>query len=703
MSPSLVDSLGLLLPQVPVELVPETERQHLLRCASSLAPVHYCGFEVRLGNSSEVDLQQGIEACDHEFALLRRHLESRRVRGTAWKGLERLLATYARPDTSLHGGVTDLWLEFDRPPKAALSIFVGFTKIPEPAGDRLRLARAAVTELAADAMIARFDGALRRCVEACPKGTYLSHVGLMLGRRTPFIRLQVMRPEPEQVREYLEAVGWRHDSGPVVELAQAMRERAHGLAVCLDVGEDVGPRVGLEALFDDQPPNEPRWSHLLDELVGRAVCTPAKRAALLRWPGFTFPYDVDGDWPADLVLSSLRRPADHFTSFERRLGHIKIVYRPGGALEAKAYFGYEHKWLRPRVDRDEKPRPARRPRSRRIERPRRPDMSCTIAAAAEFLLNCRTPAGLWRDFSGTLSASEEWTAMASWSDEWVSAYVGCALAPIGDREALQAARHVFSILARRRMPVGGWGYSRTIAVDGDSTAWGLRLAHSVDMSDSASARAAYRALEDHRLPDGGIATYTEMNCPRPGAPSQTPPNRSYAGWCATSHACVTATAAGLGDRRACDWLRAAQRKDGSWASHWWTDDEYATALAAEALAATGRAADRVCVEAAATWGLQRIGADGSVNRSAFATALALRTLQIRRDVPMVSERMKAAIGWLTRHQEADGGWPASARMISPRPDLTSRNGTQTPGMSTLDEARTYTTATVLTALAKCAG
>jgi len=279
--------------------------------------------------------------------------------------------------------------------------------------------------------------------------------------------------------------------------------------------------------------------------------------------------------------------------------------------------------------------------------------------------------------------------------------VGCALAQSNGREARRAADGVWSMLARRRMPVGGWGYRRQIAVDGDSTAWGLRLAQALGTSDSAPARAAYSALEDYRAFDGGIVAYTEAACPKPSAPSQTPPNRSYAGWCATSHACVTAATAGLGDLRALDWLRGAQRKDGSWASYWWVDDEYATALAAEALAGWGRTADRGRVEAAARWSLQRIGPDGSVNSSPFATALALRALHLHRDAPEAAERINASLGWLAQQQEADGGWTASARLISPRPDLTDRDSSPIAPMTTLDEARTFTTATVLSALVKC--
>src|SRR5205085_779729 len=80
-----------------------------------------------------------------------------------------------------------------------------------------------------------------------------------------------------------------------------------------------------------------------------------------------------------------------------------------------------------------------------------------------------------------------------------------------------------------------------------------------------------------------------------------PPDGSYAGWCATSHACVTAAAASVGYEPGREFLRSAQHADGSWRSYWWDDDEYATALAAEALAATGDPDDRARVDEARTF------------------------------------------------------------------------------------------------------
>jgi hypothetical protein len=417
---------------------------------------------------------------------------------------------------------------------------------------------------------------------------------------------------------------------------------------------------------------------------------------LLVWPGVISPADADRPWPADLVRASLRRPADHFTLFERRLSHMKVVCAPGFPIEAKGYFGFEHNWLQAGLDSEERTRVvAAAPR-------RRGAMADHVGAAIDFLLGSRTRAGWWRDFSGTMGAHEDWSTAFGWSDEWVTACIATTLAGTLDARARQASRHAWGLLAQRRAPVGGWANNRTAPVDGDSTGMGLRLALATGATETPAARAGRIALERRRLPDGGIACYLEAECTRFRQASLRPPDGSYAGWCRTSHACVVATTASLGDERAREFLRGAQRGDGSWAAYWWQDDGYATAQAAEALAATGRPADRSRVAAAVRWTIGRIDGHGAVFASPFATAWAVRTLVLAADSLDIREIRDRAIAWLIECQDPDGGWPASAWLLVPRPDVTDRSVSPVPPMACLDEARTFTTATVLSALTRAA-
>jgi squalene cyclase len=359
--------------------------------------------------------------------------------------------------------------------------------------------------------------------------------------------------------------------------------------------------------------------------------------------------------------------------------------------EAKAYFGYQHKWLRPGLGAGNGSAPGVRHRSPPH------GVAEALAAGTNFLLESRTGDGLWQDFSGALETPAGFRASFGPSDEWVSAYVACSLAGAPGLTARQAAQRAWLLLVERRMPIGGWGYNRWAPVDGDSTAWGLRLARAVGATPTPAARLGWLTVERHRLPDGGIATYLETDCPKPEASSLIPPDGSHAGWCSTSHPCVTAATAGLGDASARALLRRAQRADGSWASYWWLDDEYATALAAESLTGSASAADRAGVQAAVSWALERI-ASGSVEDSPFGTALALRTLALRRDDSGIRKAIVRTVRWLIERQDPDGGWASSARLIAPRPDVTDRDSSPVGLLATVDDARSFTAATVLSAL-----
>jgi hypothetical protein len=479
--------------------------------------------------------------------VLLEHLRSPGTQGGVLRSLAALVERWQDPASELHDGIQDVWLEFDDRRAGALSVFVGFARTPATVASRLRLASLAASSLGADV-----SPALRRCVHACPAGAFVSHLGLMLGRPAPFVRVNVRRLEPPDLAAYLAAVGWDGDAADATALASELRELMDGVTLCLDVGSVVQQRLGFEAHAVPGAP-EPRWEALFDALVARGWCTAPKRDALLAWPGLLTP-PTAGSWPAGLARDALLAPADHFTAIARVISHVKLVLAPELPVRAKGYIGFAHRWLRPALDRDPPPRPG----STALR---------GLDGGVAFLLDARTRAGWWRDFTGVLGAGENWGAAMGPSDEYVTAYVAAALAGLGTAHALDAAELAWALLARRRAPVAGWGWNRLLPVDADSTAWGLRAARAVGAGAAQVAVAARRALEAHRMPDGGISSYRAAARPRPRGADLAPPDLSYAGWTATSHACVTAAAAGLGDAGALAFLRAAQRVDGSWASY----------------------------------------------------------------------------------------------------------------------------------------
>jgi hypothetical protein len=680
MEARLADSLDLVLPALPPELVPPDKLPALRSLAAALAPTIRCGFEVRLGDSaSEVDFQQGVLALPDERERLRAHISP----DGPWNGVGELLDRWLDASSPLSRGIEALWLEFDRPPLSSLSVFVGLDRsLADPAG----VAYEALDALAGRAGWARSQDALGRCIGACPDGAYVSHLGLMLGRAAPFLRVNVKRLEPGDLEGYLREVGWPGRPDAAVELMRELHPLVDGVAVCLDVGAHVQPRLGFECHLEGQPPAEARWARFLDELVARGWCTARKRDALLAWPGLVVPEAGAGAWPAHILREALLHPPDDFTTLERRLNHVKVTYEPGATPAAKGYFGFLHRWLQPGLDGDEPER------ATAVRRGGGTGVPGCLEAGTSFLLASRTSAGWWRDFAG----SGDWNYAARWSDAWVTAFAGVALAGIPDRRARAAAERAWRLLVERQAADGGWSYNRAAPTDADSTAWVLRLAAALGHSASRAPATARLALERHILPGAGLTTYTEDACPGPGVPALASPDGSGDGWCRTVHACVTAAAAtvALNGEPLRESLRRTQAADGSWAPYWWEDREYATALAAEALAATGRRGDRDRVDRAVAWVLRQ-----PADSSAFASAWQVRVLRLADTGIDARERLDRSVGWLVESQDGDGGWPASARLRWPRQDVTDADAIDVGGLATRDDSRIFTTGTVLTALA----
>jgi hypothetical protein len=323
----------------------------------------------------------------------------------------------------------------------------------------------------------------------------------------------------------------------------------------------------------------------------------------------------------------------------------------------------------------------------------------------EFLCGSQSRSGLWSDFD----------TLAGASTEWVTGYVGWTLAGLDVPEARAAARRSWHVLRRRWRPSGGWGYSRRVPVDADSTSWVLALAQRLEARDDKTARRGLAALDAHAGADGGVSTYR----------AEGPIRRftglfdvgSFAGWC-SPHTCVTAAAALVEGwprlTAAQEYLRRAQRADGTWVAYWWPGWQYPTALAVSALVQAADPRDAGRVRRALSTTSARLGVDGAMATPAlplgspFATASALWILTaLRPGQATVDRRIDGLVDWLVTAQDVDGGWRSSALMRIPPPACADPEGYEPwvaagrgGGSLVVDQRRLFTTATVVEGLAR---
>ncbi|GIF10095.1 terpene cyclase/mutase family protein [Actinoplanes teichomyceticus] len=329
------------------------------------------------------------------------------------------------------------------------------------------------------------------------------------------------------------------------------------------------------------------------------------------------------------------------------------------------------------------------------------DEASAVRRGVDFLLDRREADGRWVDYD-----------LLGPSDDWITAYVAGVLVQLPHEAAGRAGRAAMDLLVPEQHDNGGWNYSEVAPEDADSTGWVLRLAELLGRSGEPWARPGWEFLARHVHDDGLVSTYVPDLAK--AAFDRYPVVPSWDGWCG-GHVCVTAAVAGLAGlprrEHVVNGLLRAQRPTGEWPAYWWIDPELSTALAVESLATVpGTEPARA---AAARWAAGRIGADGAVTThlhpegSPFATALALRAVA-QGEPGFGDAQIRAAAGWLTRHQRPDGSWTPSARLRMVLPWETDPDsyedwtfdgvGRACLGTIARDTFGLHTTATVLQAL-----
>lgn len=659
--------LALLWPAIPESIVAQDDRNWIEGMAAHMPAVPRIALEMRLGeDGGTIDVHQFISPTEGELRVLDRYLERTGKGHILGEKLRAFLMDWSENAGGLRDEIETIYLEWDQTgpdvfPEAP-AVFLPL----EGTGGKGRAFRHR------DAALARIEGlrpegatslaALLADIRThLPEGVTVNFVGLMLRRESP-LRINLRGLRPDALPGVLKAIAWPGNVALATRHFGRLVDLADRVVIALDL-DPIQPSIGFEAVLDSMPAHEPRWAAIFDYLCDEGLCAAPKRAALESLPARLYPEGAGQPWPASWLVAAALSPSHCVPWFERRVSHLKLSIAGDGTVGAKAYVSAQHFWRRKSA-----PFPLRPMTVSPAVRP----LEAARTDAVSFLLAACGQDDFWRDFSLPNGPS----------DEWVTAFVGYALARAGDSRSAEYVRRCTAALLRRQRPSGGWGYNGFSPPDSDSTAWALKFLDATDGPASA-ARAAHGFLGAHLLPHGGFSTYAPGTAIRFAGDLPEGGDRGWRG----GHLCVAANAAPLmkGALTAC--LLQGQDANGSWNAYWWKGNVFSTALAVEALAHSPEATEHR--RRAFVWARGIPPHSGSAFDRAWLT-----TLLLQGSSTDVAAAETMALG-LAGEQLADGSWAPGAAMLFPSPGQKVRDPSDVP---VLDERRVFTTASALIAL-----
>ena len=321
-------TLNALAPNIPAELVSARALAEISRTGRIIpdAATSFFVFEIRLRDQS----------AGADFALCaapgrqRDLLAGPCARAPGWQGVKAFVAQWGDPESVLHQQVRNLWLEFDTAghslddPLPAPNAFVETAGLEGGTRAYARVLDSAASAFCEISMAPRVRDRVRACFDALPAGGEAFQIGFLLARPSQAVRLCVRGLDLPSMPAYLKHIAWEGRFDRLGGLLPELLGLGAHVALALDVGDRVHPKIGIECNFGQHRQfSKPKpWDALLEWLVARGWCRREKRDALLTWHSAEiakFPHLL---WPV-LVL--------------RLISHVKIVIDPNGDIEAKAY------------------------------------------------------------------------------------------------------------------------------------------------------------------------------------------------------------------------------------------------------------------------------------------------------------------------------------------------------------------------------
>jgi hypothetical protein len=313
----------------------------------------FLGFEIHLRDATQrADWAFAVsgEGPDREVLvnlMKNSQLSKQFLQQPEWRHIAEFSEAWANQTSSFQKHIKCFWLEFDMPdiPPTVFvpSVFFGPENLPEgiasnEASQYHWLLDSALPLLRGQQLSKKVKHHVFNCIRKMPATASLFQVGTMLSRSSNDVRLYINRIHPKDIIPYLKSLGWSDKTGEFQSIIDDLQNKSDRFVLSFDVTETgIGLRLGIECSFSSNRfHQETRWNKLFDYLVEKGMCLPGKRDAILRYPGVEHT-NISGSVMKPLASAS--RHLDDLLSgtLVRYISHIKVVYHPGHALEAKAY------------------------------------------------------------------------------------------------------------------------------------------------------------------------------------------------------------------------------------------------------------------------------------------------------------------------------------------------------------------------------
>ncbi|MFI5333624.1 MAG: hypothetical protein ACHQT8_00465 [Chlamydiales bacterium] len=155
--------------------------------------------------------------------------------------------------------------------------------------------------------------------------------GIMLARPSNGIRIHSymnLVRDPYALEDRLKKMKYPYPCKELIDfLAKFPQQALNNIGLALDIGEEIGPKVGIEIFPEEGKNTKEIWEPLLALLVREKLASAQKVEACLKWPGG--------------LLQRQEPELDILCT--RKINHIKLVFLPGKKILAKIYLVFQQK------------------------------------------------------------------------------------------------------------------------------------------------------------------------------------------------------------------------------------------------------------------------------------------------------------------------------------------------------------------------